>query len=83
MIVLTADLSPPGFSTTVEALRLRSRQLGPGQPMLVIDQFADADFKLLVDDAPMSTSTPVTGVCTSAGFPRGGRARTGRAGNSP
>ncbi|MFJ7423400.1 DUF317 domain-containing protein [Streptomyces uncialis] len=47
---MTVDLSPPGFSTTVEALRLRSWQLGPGQPTLVTDQFTDADFNLVVDD---------------------------------
>ncbi|MFD4829203.1 DUF317 domain-containing protein [Streptomyces uncialis] len=47
---MTVDLSQPGFSITVEALRLRSWQLGPGQPTLVTDQFTDADFKLVVDD---------------------------------
>jgi hypothetical protein len=47
---VTVDVSQPGFSTSVEALRLRSWQLGPGQPTLVTDQFADADFKLVVDD---------------------------------
>ncbi|WP_411140948.1 DUF317 domain-containing protein [Streptomyces sp. x-80] len=39
-----------GFATTVEALRLRSWKLGPGQPRQVIDQFTDADFKHVVDD---------------------------------
>jgi hypothetical protein len=47
---MTVDVSPPGFSATVEALRLRSWQLGPGQPMAVTDQFSDADFKVVVDD---------------------------------
>ncbi|MEU3602648.1 DUF317 domain-containing protein [Streptomyces sp. NPDC006798] len=47
---MTVDVSPPGFSTTVEALRLRSWQLGPGQPSIVTDQFSDADFKVVVDD---------------------------------
>ncbi|MFC9502705.1 DUF317 domain-containing protein [Streptomyces sp. NPDC057002] len=40
----------PGFSTTVEALRLREWQLGPGQPTLVLDQFSAEDFHLIVDD---------------------------------
>ncbi|MEU1630699.1 DUF317 domain-containing protein [Streptomyces sp. NPDC020096] len=40
----------PGFSTTVEALRLREWQLGPGQPTLVTDQFSAVDFNLVVDD---------------------------------
>ncbi|MCX2969430.1 MULTISPECIES: DUF317 domain-containing protein [Streptomyces] len=40
----------PGFSTTVEALRLREWQLGPGQPALVLDQFTATDFNLVVDD---------------------------------
>ncbi|MFJ4322754.1 DUF317 domain-containing protein [Streptomyces tricolor] len=40
----------PGFSTTVEALRLREWQLGPGQPTLVMDQFSADDFNLIVDD---------------------------------
>ncbi|MEU6450627.1 DUF317 domain-containing protein [Streptomyces sp. NPDC046979] len=40
----------PGFSTTVEALRLRQWQLGPGQPTLVMDRFSAEDFHLVVDD---------------------------------
>ncbi len=40
----------PGFSTNVEALRLREWQLGPGQPTLVLDQFSAEDFHLIVDD---------------------------------
>ncbi|MEU7148684.1 DUF317 domain-containing protein [Streptomyces sp. NPDC045456] len=40
----------PGFATTVEALRLRSWRLGPGQPMQVIDQFTGAEFTQVVDD---------------------------------
>jgi len=40
----------PGFSTTVEALRLRKWHLGPGEPMLVMDQFSADDFNLVVDD---------------------------------
>ncbi|WP_437062154.1 DUF317 domain-containing protein [Streptomyces sp. enrichment culture] len=39
-----------GFSTTGEALRPRERQLGPGQPTLVMDQFSAEDFHLIVDD---------------------------------
>ncbi|MEV8062895.1 DUF317 domain-containing protein [Streptomyces antimycoticus] len=39
-----------GFSTTIEALRLREWQLGPGQPTLVMDQFSPEDFHLIVDD---------------------------------
>lgn len=41
----------PGFSTTVEALRLREWRLGPGQPTLVMDQFSVDDFHLVVDDS--------------------------------
>jgi hypothetical protein len=40
----------PGFSTTVEALRLCDWQLTPGQPTLVIDQFSADDFHMVVDD---------------------------------
>ncbi|MEU9413341.1 DUF317 domain-containing protein [Streptomyces sp. NPDC048281] len=47
MTVAPADL---GFSTTVEALRLREWQLGPGEPTLVLDQFSAEDFHLIVDD---------------------------------
>ncbi|PJN32220.1 hypothetical protein CG747_43900 [Streptomyces sp. CB02959] len=47
---MTVDVASPGFATTVEALRLHSWKLGPGQPGQVIDQFTDADFKLVVDD---------------------------------
>ncbi|GAA1159740.1 DUF317 domain-containing protein [Streptomyces hebeiensis] len=38
------------FSTTIEALRLRGWQLGPGQPTLDTDQFSAEDFDLIVDD---------------------------------
>ncbi|KPC62712.1 DUF317 domain-containing protein [Streptomyces chattanoogensis] len=47
---MTVEVAPPGFATTVEALRPRSWKLGPGQPQEVIDQFTDAGFKLVVDD---------------------------------
>jgi hypothetical protein len=47
---VTVDATAPGFATTVEALRIRSWKLGQGQPMRVIDQFTDADFKVVVDD---------------------------------
>ena len=50
VIPVTVEVAQPGFSTTVEALRLRSWKLGPGQPTLVTDQFTDAGFKLVVDD---------------------------------
>ncbi|MCZ0997608.1 DUF317 domain-containing protein [Streptomyces mirabilis] len=40
----------PGFSTSVEALRLREWPLGPGEPTLVMDQFTAEDFHLVVDD---------------------------------
>ncbi|MEU6245709.1 DUF317 domain-containing protein [Streptomyces sp. NPDC047024] len=40
----------PGFSTAIESLRLRTWQLGPGQPALVMDQFSAEDFHLIVDD---------------------------------
>ncbi|MDF2254409.1 DUF317 domain-containing protein [Streptantibioticus ferralitis] len=44
------EAARPGFFTTVEALRLRSWLLGPGQPNTVIDQFDAEDFTLIVDD---------------------------------
>jgi hypothetical protein len=47
---MATDVSTPGFSTTVEALRLRSWQLGPGQPTLVTDLFKAEFFNLIVDD---------------------------------
>ncbi|GAA1929462.1 DUF317 domain-containing protein [Streptantibioticus ferralitis] len=43
------EAARPGFSTTVEALRLRSWRLGPGQPNTVIGQFDAEDFTLIVD----------------------------------
>ncbi|MGW6742799.1 DUF317 domain-containing protein [Streptomyces sp. NPDC055025] len=39
-----------GFSTTIEALRLHSWQLGPGQPAQVTDLFSAELFHLVVDD---------------------------------
>lgn len=47
---MTVAPSGPGFRTTVEALRLREWQLGPGQPTLVTDLFSAEDFHLVVDD---------------------------------
>ncbi|MGW1194480.1 DUF317 domain-containing protein [Streptomyces sp. NPDC002536] len=47
---MTVDVAGPGFSTTVESLRLRRWRLGPGQPTLVTDQFRAEDFNLIVDD---------------------------------
>ncbi|MFF4827452.1 DUF317 domain-containing protein [Streptomyces sp. NPDC001212] len=47
---MTVASASPGFSTTVEALRLREWQLGPGQPTLVMDQFSADDFNVVVDD---------------------------------
>ncbi|GAA2254578.1 DUF317 domain-containing protein [Streptomyces amakusaensis] len=47
---MTVDVDPPGFSTTAEALKLRTWQLGPGQPRAVINQFSDTDFTMIVDD---------------------------------
>ncbi|MFI0711296.1 DUF317 domain-containing protein [Streptomyces inhibens] len=47
---MTVDVAQPGFSTTDEALGLRSWQLGPGQPTQVTDQFPAEDFHLIVDD---------------------------------
>ncbi|MCD9193371.1 DUF317 domain-containing protein [Streptomyces albireticuli] len=47
---MTVDVARPGFSTTVEALRLRRWRLGPGQPALVTDQFGAEEFNLIVDD---------------------------------
>ncbi|MDF3142141.1 MULTISPECIES: hypothetical protein [unclassified Streptomyces] len=42
-----------GFSTTVEALQLRKRRLGPCQPTLVLEQLSAEDFHLSFD-----TETP-------------------------
>jgi hypothetical protein len=47
---VTVALESPGLSTTVEALRLREWQLGPGQATLVLDHFCAEDFHLVVDD---------------------------------
>ncbi|MFF3501176.1 DUF317 domain-containing protein [Streptomyces sp. NPDC003247] len=47
---MTSAPASPGFATTIEALRLREWQLGPGQPTLVTDQFSADDFNLVVDD---------------------------------
>ncbi|MFE7889249.1 DUF317 domain-containing protein [Streptomyces sp. NPDC057412] len=47
---MALDEAQPGFATTVAALRLRSWKLGVGQPMVVIDQFSQADFTHIVDD---------------------------------
>ncbi|MFJ6691371.1 DUF317 domain-containing protein [Streptomyces sp. NPDC091294] len=47
---MIAESSGPGFSTTVEGLRLRKWPLGSGQATLVMDQFAADDFDLVVDD---------------------------------
>ncbi|MEI5100945.1 DUF317 domain-containing protein [Streptomyces sp. PmtG] len=47
---MTVDASTPGFATAVEALRLRSWQLGAGQPTLVTDLFNAEFFHLVVDD---------------------------------
>ncbi|GGT22145.1 DUF317 domain-containing protein [Streptomyces antibioticus] len=47
--MIAAPVSP-GFSTTIQALRLREWQLGPGEPTLVMDQFSAADFHVVVDD---------------------------------
>ena len=47
---VTTDAAHPGFVTTIEALRLRSWKLGPGQPQLVTGQFTGADFTFVVDD---------------------------------
>ncbi|MFZ3470323.1 DUF317 domain-containing protein [Streptomyces sp. 4.24] len=40
----------PGFSTTIEALRIRTWLLGRGHPAQVIDRFTAEDFNLVVDD---------------------------------
>ncbi|MFJ4918477.1 DUF317 domain-containing protein [Streptomyces sp. NPDC088725] len=45
-----ASASRPGFSTTIEALRLREWSLGPGQSRDVIDLFSAEDFHFVVDD---------------------------------
>ena len=47
---MALDAAQPGFATRAEALRLRSWKLGAGQPMQVIDQFAEAGFTHIVDD---------------------------------
>lgn len=50
--MIARDRSPcgPGFSTAVDALRLREWQLGPGRPTGVMDLFSAKDFHLIVDD---------------------------------
>ncbi|MGW1771719.1 DUF317 domain-containing protein [Streptomyces sp. NPDC002104] len=40
----------PGFSTTIEALRIRTWLLGRGHPTQIIDHFTADDFSLVVDD---------------------------------
>lgn len=50
VIVCDCGAQGPGFSTTVEALRLREWLLGPGQATLVMDQFSSDGFHLVVDD---------------------------------
>ncbi|MDJ0464656.1 DUF317 domain-containing protein [Streptomyces sp. H27-C3] len=47
---MTVAPASPGFATTTKALRLRERELGSGQPALVLDQFSAEDFHLIVDD---------------------------------
>ncbi|AZS87223.1 DUF317 domain-containing protein [Streptomyces griseoviridis] len=47
---MTVAAAGPSFSTTIEALRPREWQLGPGQPTLVMDQFSAEDFHLIIDD---------------------------------
>ncbi|MFD8978615.1 DUF317 domain-containing protein [Streptomyces sp. NPDC059564] len=47
---MTLDAAKSGFSTTIEALRLRTWLLGAGNQGMVIDQFTDEDFKFVVDD---------------------------------
>ncbi|TWV58545.1 DUF317 domain-containing protein [Streptomyces misionensis] len=47
---MTVAPAGPGFSATVEALRPREWQLGPGRPTVVMDQFSAEDFHLIVDD---------------------------------
>lgn len=49
-MTITVGVHVPGFSTTVDALRLRSWQLGRGQPVQVTDLFTAEDFNLIVDD---------------------------------
>lgn len=40
----------PGFTTTIEALCLRTWLLGRGHAPQVVDQFTAEDFQLVVDD---------------------------------
>ncbi|WP_044378714.1 DUF317 domain-containing protein [Streptomyces noursei] len=47
---MTIAPAEPGFSTTVEALRLREWQLGTGQPTHVMGQFSADEFNVVVDD---------------------------------
>ncbi|MFE3387451.1 hypothetical protein ACFXMQ_20150 [Streptomyces anulatus] len=47
---MTVAPASPGFSTTIEALRLREWQLGRGRPSLVTDQFSADDVHLIADD---------------------------------
>ncbi|MCW2871882.1 MAG: hypothetical protein JWL99_3202 [Streptomyces oryziradicis] len=74
---MSTDLARPGFSTTVEALRLRHWRLGAGQPTLVLDQFTDVDFKLVVDDRGDVHVNPRDGRFYLGWFPDGRPGTTG------
>lgn len=50
MIAVTVAPMSPGFSTIAKALKVPDWQLGPGQPTLVMDQFAAEEFHMVVDD---------------------------------
>ncbi|MER5758911.1 DUF317 domain-containing protein [Streptomyces sp. NPDC002082] len=47
---MTVEVGRHGFSTSIEALRIRTWMLGRGQPSQVIDQFTAEDFHFVVDD---------------------------------
>ncbi len=80
---MTAAPQGPGFSTTVEALRLREWLLGPAQATLVMDQFSADDFHLVVDDRADVHVNSKDGRFYLGWFPLGALAPTARGGKSP
>ncbi|MEU2868676.1 DUF317 domain-containing protein [Streptomyces olivoreticuli] len=68
---MTVDISTPGFRTTIEALRLREWQLGPGQAANVLDQFPSSDYKYVVDDKAHVHISSMDGRLYLGYFPEG------------
>jgi hypothetical protein len=50
VVPVAVPTESPGFSTQIEALRLREWHLGPGDAHLVLGLFSTADFQVVVDD---------------------------------